>query len=33
MNAEQFQEWSTTHLAQIERCLELWVPADAPAGL
>lgn len=28
-----FAAWSSGHLAQVERCLDNWVPAQAPAGL
>ena len=31
--AFDFAAWSTAHLAQVERCLDAWVPAQAPAGL
>ncbi len=28
-----FPQWTQTQLQRVERCLEQWVPADAPAGL
>jgi farnesyl diphosphate synthase len=33
MTPQQYQAWSTQQLAVVERALEAWVPADAPAGL
>jgi farnesyl diphosphate synthase len=33
MTPQQYQAWSTQQLALVERALEAWVPADAPAGL
>jgi farnesyl diphosphate synthase len=31
--AEEFQNWSTTQLAQVEAALDRWVSPDMPAGL
>ena len=28
-----FEAWSRRQLAEVERALEAWVPAEAPAGL
>jgi farnesyl diphosphate synthase len=33
MNADQFDRWAGAELDAVERALEVWVPADAPAGL
>jgi len=33
MNAADFDHWARAQLADVEDCLSLWVPADAPAGL
>jgi farnesyl diphosphate synthase len=33
MTPEQFQAWSAHQLTLVERALQAWVPADAPAGL
>lgn len=33
MNAADFDHWARAQLADVEDCLSLWVPSDAPAGL
>lgn len=33
MNSDAFTAWSAQALARVEAALNLWVPADAPAGL
>jgi len=33
MTPTEFDAWQQHHLARVERALEAWVPADAPAGL
>jgi farnesyl diphosphate synthase len=33
MNASEFDQWVRQELAAVERALETWVPAEAPAGL
>ena len=33
MNGVEFDAWCSTALADVEAALEVWVPADAPAGL
>ncbi len=33
MSVEPFEPWMRARLANVERALEHWVPADAPAGL
>ncbi len=33
MSARDFDAWMRDRLAEVERALERWVPADAPAGL
>ncbi len=33
MNIAEFDAWAHDQLVEVEECLDLWVPADAPAGL